>query len=405
MALGAFRLRGCTCKKKRCTCGAKWYFRFDIGPDPVTNERRQRERGGFSTKSEAQEAAKQIYAEIKQGTFFDEKDVPFEEYADSWMESYIKSGNVKPSTIRTRTFALKKLKAFIAKIKMREITPGMYQGIIKAIKSNGSSDSSIIGIHALAKMIFKKAKATGVIINDPTQSVDLLKTKKTVEDLEQGNELPKYLEKMELKTFLDTAATYGLNRDIAWFTVLAYTGMRVGELCALKWRDIDFEEHRINITKTVFHGTGKVVDYEILTPKTNNSHRLIEVEELVIDELKKHRVYQNLIRDKHGDKYHDKDFVFANTGKRFPGYPEMISTVENRMERILHLAELNESLTPHSLRHTHTSLLAEAEVSIDQIMDRLGHQDDETTRRVYLHVTKPRRKEASQKFAELMRGL
>lgn len=44
---------------------------------------------------------------------------------------------------------------------------------------------------------------------------------------------------------------------------------------------------------------------------------------------------------------------------RHPGYPILIKTVENRMARLLKLAGLNEALTPHSLRHTHTSLLAE----------------------------------------------
>ena len=75
------------------------------------------------------------------------------------------------------------------------------------------------------------------------------------------------------------------------------------------------------------------------------------------------------------------------------------------MRRLLKLAKLNESLTPHSLRHTHTSLLAEAGVGLPEIMDRLGHADDETTKTIYLHVTKPMKKEASQKFSELMKGL
>lgn len=57
------------------------------------------------------------------------------------------------------------------------------------------------------------------------------------------------------------------------------------------------------------------------------------------------------------------------------------------MRRILKLAGLNENLTPHSLRHTHTSLFAEAKVSLEQIMERMGHSDDDTTKNVYLHVT------------------
>jgi len=57
------------------------------------------------------------------------------------------------------------------------------------------------------------------------------------------------------------------------------------------------------------------------------------------------------------------------------------------------------------LRHTHCSLLAEAGASLEQIMERLGHGDDDITKRVYLHVTKPQKKEASHKFSELMKNL
>ena len=75
------------------------------------------------------------------------------------------------------------------------------------------------------------------------------------------------------------------------------------------------------------------------------------------------------------------------------------------MRRLLKLAKLNPQFTPHSLRHTHTSLLAEAGVSLPQIMERLGHKNESTTKNVYLHVTKAMKKEASQKFKELMENL
>ena len=123
-----------------------------------------------------------------------------------------------------------------------------------------------------------------------------------------------------------------------------------------------------------------------------------------MDELEKHKVSQNEVKTRLRSIYHDENFVFAKTEK-CPGYPELIKFVENRMSRLLKLAQLNDGLTPHSLRHTHTSLLAEAGVGLPEIMDRLGHVDDATTRNVYLHVTKTKKKEASQKFSELMRDL
>jgi integrase len=87
------------------------------------------------------------------------------------------------------------------------------------------------------------------------------------------------------------------------------------------------------------------------------------------------------------------------------GYPTYIKQIENKMARLLKIAELNKTLTPHSLRHAHTSLLAEAGVSLEAIMARLGHRDDDTTKNVYLHVTNPKKKEAAHKFGELMRSL
>jgi integrase len=108
---------------------------------------------------------------------------------------------------------------------------------------------------------------------------------------------------------------------------------------------------------------------------------------------------------KHRDIYHIDDFVFASIDGELPGYSLYIKKIENRMRRLLKIAKLNLELSPHSLRHTHTSLLAEAGVSLSQIMERLGHKDEDTTKNVYLHVTKEIKKEASQKFKELMENL
>jgi len=62
------------------------------------------------------------------------------------------------------------------------------------------------------------------------------------------------------------------------------------------------------------------------------------------------------------------------------------------MKRLLKIAGVSQELTPHSFRHTHPSLLAEAGVRLEEIMDRLGHTEDETTRLIYLHVTKELKK-------------
>lgn len=141
-----------------------------------------------------------------------------------------------------------------------------------------------------------------------------------------------------------------------------------------------------------------------MKPKTKKSKRVINIDSEHIELFRKYKEEQDKIISRLGDSYFNKGFIFGNLN-RHPGYPIIIKFVANRMARLLKLSGLNTELTPHSLRHTHTSLLAQAEVKLDEIMERLGHEDDEVTRKVYLHVTNHRRRNASNKFSNLVRGI
>ena len=400
---GHFYRRGCKCKKKKCTCGAKWAFTVDIGIDPLTGKRKQKVKSGFNTKQEAEEAAATLIHEINEGTYVEETDKTFVDFANEWLPVYSESKDVKPGTIRVRLHEIGRLLPFFAKLKLKDITRKMYQDALNDLKDQGLSDSTREGINRTGRMIFRKALELELIKKDPTEFAYVKKDKKTIEQLEV-EEVPNYLEKEELALFLETAKQNGLEHDYLVFLILAYTGMRVGELVALKWKDVDFLNHTISITKTYYNPNNNTVEYQLVTPKTRKSRRKIVVDEDVIQALKDHKEAQNQVRLRLGDDYYNRDFIFAKMERQF-GYPIVIKNVRDRMKRLLRIAGLNEELTPHSLRHTHTSLLAEANVSLEQIMDRLGHTDDQITKNVYLHVTKEMKKEASQKFSELMRSL
>lgn len=402
---GYFYRPNCKCPdKKKCTCGATWTYIVDVGINPKTGRRKQDKKGGFKTKAAAQSACAKVIQEVENGTYIHESNITFEEFAEDWLKFYENTGKVKESSVRIRKHEIGKLKPFLAKLKMKDVSRKRYQDILFKLKEEGFSESTIEGVHVTGRMIFKKAIEDELIKNDPTRFVIVPKTVKTVEEIEEEVEVIKYLEKEELSLFLKTAKEKGLDKDYVVFSLLAYTGMRVGELCALKWKDLDFEEHTVNITKTYYNPTNNVKEYKLLPPKTKASKRKIAVDEIVFEELKNHRAKQNIIRMENRKTYYDKDFAFTKE-RTCPGYPEIIKTIELRMHRILKIAGLNTELTPHSLRHTHTSLLAEAGVTLPEIMERLGHTDDETTRLVYLHVTKTMKKEASRKFSELMKSL
>lgn len=421
---GHYKKRNCTCEPKKCTCDKTWTYWVDLGRDPKTGERRQTSKGGFRTKKEAEAAVAAIVNEVNQGTFFIESNIKFMDFADLWLPMYIERTSPKPGTIRIRKYGIKKLLPYFAHIKLKNITEEMYQEALNDLCKELSL-STLQGIHSTGRMIFEMACRRKLIKEDPSTNGYINKEKETIIesgeetiddknqeieatkrnylDLENQNDidLPKYFEKQELKIFLNAAKEHGRYLDEVIFTVLAYTGMRIGELIALKWKDIDFHKYTININKTYYNEKNNTKQYVLVPPKTKKSKRKVAVADLVIEKLKKHKEEQQKIINRLGDSYRNRDFIFTNVN-RHHGYPILTKLVENRMNRLLKKVNLNSTLTPHSLRHTHTSLLAEAKVGLEDIKDRLGHFDDVMTRRIYLHITDPVKREASDKFKDFM---
>lgn len=380
--------------------GKVWYYSIDIGKDKDGN-RKKKKKGGFKKRQDAVTAAALVEVDLANGTFIEEKDYTFQDYSKQWLEGY--ALQVKKSTVRVRQIEINRLKKYFNLVKLKDITKKQYQDALIDMQKKGLAPNTIAGAHGTARMIFKKAVELDIIKTDPTQFARPPRKVETLEDVENEIDIPKYLEKNDLATFLRFAHDAAIDDDYAIFMTLAYTGIRNGELCALKWADIDFDKCTIKITRTYYSKTNNFLQYELLPPKTKKSKRTIDVSKKVIDVLKIHRAKQNKFKMLNKDRWHDKDFVFCVS--TYPGYPIDTKRVRVRMARLLKLAGLPDELTPHSLRHTHTSLLAEAGVGLEEIMDRLGHVNDNTTRNVYLHVTKDMKKEAAHKFESLMDNL
>lgn len=319
------------------------------------------------------------------------------------MPLYIDRTGAKPGTIRLREYNIRKLLHYFAHIKIKDITEEAYQVVLNDLKDQGLAKITIEGVHTTAKLIFKMAVSRRLVKINPTENAYIKRDPQVIIESDE-EDLPKYFEKEELALFLDTIKENGLFMDDVIFMTLAYTGMRVGELVALKWGNIDFRKNIIHITKTYYNPKNNTREYQILPLKTRKSRRKIMVDETIMKVLEKYKAEQDKIVSRLGASYNDKGYVFANFN-RHPGYPILIKLIASRMARLLERSGLSPNLTPHSLRHTHTSLLAEAGVGLEVIMDRLGHQDDEVTRNVYLHVTNEMKRDAADNFGNLMRGL
>lgn len=373
--------------------------------DPKTGKKKETTRRGFNSKGEAEIAARQLANELDMGKGFNNNPITFSEFAKKWLDIYEKERGVKPGTIRIRNHEINNLNSHFENIRMVDITWQMYQEALHKLEKK-FAHQTVDGIHRTGRMIFKKALQLEVIKKDPTEYAYLVKKKQTVEELESLNELPKYMEKDELAVFLKTAYQKGLHLDYPIFLTLAYTGLRIGELCALKANDLQCKNNTyfLNITKTYYNPKNNIKNFELVTPKTKSSIRKVDIDDLVVHALKEIMELNKQLSEEFGREYHDQGFLFVNNSS-YPGYPIYPKIIEQRMKRLLKLAKLNEELYPHSLRHTHTSLLAEAGVSIERIMKRLGHSDDKTTKNIYLHTTEEIRKRDSEKFGSLMKNV
>ncbi len=381
--------------------GSTYTYVIDLGRDPITNKRVQKSKGGFQTKKDAQLELSNILSSYNEGTYINETDMMLAEFSDKWIELYSKTGNVKISTVRVRQHEINNIKDYFKEAKIKDITSLMYQNFLLYLSSN-FAHNTLTGIHRTAKMIFNKAIEMKLISNNPTQYAKVPKKVKTVEELEHETEIPKYFEKEELNEFLELTKQDISHQTYVIFLTLAYSGMRIGELCALKWKDIDFINKEISIYKTYYNPVNNTINYTLLPPKTKTSKRKIQVDDIVLEVLKKHKLRQNELRLRI-PSWHNENFVFTKY-INYPGYPETPKQIEIVMDRIVIKNGLKK-LTPHGLRHTHVSLLAEAGVGLKEIMERLGHKDDETTTSIYLHVTKAMKTEASTKFSKLMNSI
>ncbi len=165
------------------------------------------------------------------------------------------------------------------------------------------------------------------------------------------------------------------------FYVLALTsGLRLGELQALRWHDVDLDARKLQVVATYQGMTdGEPVFAE---PKTARSRRTVHLAEMAADALSRHRTQQLERRLGAGPAWKEYGLVFANG----LGRPVDGNNIRTRsFARVLARAELP-PMRFHALRHAAATLLMAEGVPIKAISEMLGHSDITTTLRIYAHV-------------------
>lgn len=377
--------------------GKNWRYRISLGKNPNTGKYEYISKSGFARKSDAKNHAEMVERQIRNGEYIAPSTHTFNYVADEWINHY--SRNAKVSSVRAREKAIYHAKQQFGNRSIQTITKRDYQAFVDDI-STRFSKNYVDSIVSSTNLIFKYALDMKIIAKSPIEGIKRTKFKPTVEDLEQNSLQQKFLEKDELFEFLSVAKNHHkpLN-SFELFTFLAYSGMRAGEVLALKWSDIDYEECTVSITKTYYNPNNNKKNYQILTPKTESSIGKISIDPNVIKLLQDYKVN---VQDKwKNELYVDNDFIFTDNN----GYPLVIKKLSQWIQAIMLQTNIDKNITTHSFRYTHCSLLIEAGVHIKEIQERLRHKDIQTTMNIYASITKSYKKDASQRFSNLMENV
>ena len=252
------------------------------------------------------------------------------------------------------------------------------KAFVERTKKDGKlNNNSVIRYQAMLSSIFKKGVQWGLINENPCSRAEHPKAEEIDVRVLTEEEIPKLLDALS-----DAPPQYSVITQLALLL-----GARRGEICALRWSDIDFEKGTLSIKRTVqsIPGIGLVFN----APKTRRGKRCLRIGADCVELLQEYRRYQKVKRFRIGSawvrkvtlengKVVDNDMLFTKWNGE-PMDPDIISTW---FPKFLEAHDLP-SIHFHSLRHSNASILIAAHVPITTVSGRLGHAQTSTTLNYY----------------------
>ena len=277
-----------------------------------------------------------------------ERPITFNEMADEFLEAY--EPTVKPSTFYNATRNLRHARAAWGNKKIGAITGADAQRLTNQLAKDYISFDVII---SQTSLVFTHAIAAEIIDRNPFEKVRKPRAKT------EGGHRHKLWTIDELNRFLAACQKADSVLVYPMFHLLAYSGIRRGEMLALEFSDLNGDMLTINKTLT-YDETGT---YVIGPPKNNASYRTIALNTETV------RLLNEL-----------KELV---PGPRF--FPVSTTAVYDWMNKYADLAGVPRN-NPHNFRHLHCTMLINAGVPLKDVQERLGHSDIKMTLSVYAHA-------------------
>ncbi|WP_218917111.1 tyrosine-type recombinase/integrase [Alicyclobacillus acidocaldarius] len=310
------------------------------------------------------------------------KSFTLHEWASRWFAD--KSSSLRPWTRRTyhhvlQAYILPELgKMPISKIEARHI-----QALYRKL-SNRLKPVTVHRIHRVLKTCLLAAVKAGYLDKSPFLNVEPPEHKtppKPVLSVNDAFRLLAWLREHRPTSYM------------AAFLAI-HTGMRMGEIAGLQWRDIDLDTGVIQLERTRYRPKGGQ-DF-LGPPKTFGSRRRIVVTREVVDELRRWKQSQQEIER---ESWTPESFVVRLPNSAPPSPASFNNAIQNARKEL--------GLPPvsfHGLRHTHATWLLESGVDLKIVSERLGHSSITITADIYAHVTDALQREAIEKLQRMMRS-
>ncbi|MBP1905295.1 integrase [Paenibacillus turicensis] len=371
-----------------------WEYRITY-TDKQSGKRREKTKSGFLTKKEAQLSAAAEELKLEERGFSNNGNEMIKEYILKWLETH-KRPSVKFNTytVQERIVRLNIIPRW-GNYKLKEINRNEYQKWINELR-NHYSEGTTRRIHSIFSCAINDAIYDfGILVDNPLKKIKIIK-----DESAESNKI-KFFTLDQLNQFLDACKPIKNTKyehDMKYqtlFTLLARTGLRIGEALALHWDDIDFENSTLRINKTLVYPLN--TDPRVTTPKTRSSIRTIKLDKYMIENLKEYKTNQQEVVKLYKYTESQLNLVFFQQDGRWL----RTNVVRMYMNAVCARIGLPE-LSPHALRHSHAVHLLEAGANIKYVADRLGHSTIKTTER-YLHITSKIEKDALDLYASYLK--
>ncbi|NNM44582.1 tyrosine-type recombinase/integrase [Knoellia koreensis] len=358
--------------------------------DVQTGKTKPRWVGGFPTRAAAKKARDEARHAVNRGTYVAPQALTVGEYLDRWVDAH--AVELKPSTAKSyRDNIGRYLKPAIGHERLQSLSPSRLSVVFKDLYESGGKDGKPLSPRTVefARAVLRRAMQDAVLDRalevNPVVGTKRPKVVKPKHTTWTGPQLRAFLEQVD--------------EDDRWaplWTLAAATGMRRGELLALRWSEVDLDAGVIHVERSV---TQVAQERVYVTPK-NHERRDVTVDERTVTTLREWRKAQMAEQLAWGAAYRGAEGLVFTWEDGRAALPDYVTRTFGRITDGLAVPRLR----LHELRHTHATMLLRDGVPVHVVAKRLGHKDPSVTLNVYADAIPDDDGRAVETFAKAVWG-